>query len=68
MIKIILYGMRIHPGNFLYIFMVGACFLNEGAPWWLGLCTLVFWIPLYIYTSYLVGRANWDSEHDCPEE
>ena len=64
-IKILFYGMSIHPGNFWYVIIVGACivagFQNENMPWWIGLCSLVIWIPLYITTSYSVGKDNWEN-------
>lgn len=72
MFKKIKYGANIHPGNPFYVVMILACFAaglqNEGAPWWIGLVTLVFWIPLYLWTSYEVGKANWPPETRSPKE
>ena len=72
MLKKIKYGASIHPGNLFYIAIVLACFAaglqNENAPWWIGLVVLVFLIPLYLWTSYEVGKANWPPETDSQKK
>lgn len=71
MIKIILFGMSIHPGNLIYVLLMLGCFAaglqNDNAPWWIGLIAWIFWIPLYVATSYSVGKANFDFKANAPE-
>ena len=70
MYKITKYGMSIHPGNAMYIFIIIAFFSiglkNKNTPWWVGAIGLIFLVPLYVKTSYDVGCANWDFENNRP--
>lgn len=72
MLKKILYGASIHPGNGMYVVMllmgVMAGLLNENTPWWFGFVILVVLVPLYMWTSYEVGKANWPPETRSPKE
>ena len=72
MLKKILYGASIHPGNDMYVVMlligVMAGLLNENMPWWFGFVILVVLVPLYMWTSYEVGKANWPPETRSPKE
>ena len=61
-VKDFIYGAKKHSGNIHYIFISGGCFVaglqNKTAPWWAGLLPLVILIPLYIITSYSIGREK----------
>lgn len=66
------WGMREHPGNAMYVMLlfmtVFAGMLNESVSMQVGLLfglsiySLIF-IPLYIITSYQVGKANKNLIH-----
>ena len=66
MLKKILYGASIHPGNLFYVvILIGSVIAglqNETAPWWSGFLVWPFFIALYVCTSYSVGKANWPPE------
>ncbi|MDD5006592.1 MAG: hypothetical protein PHS93_09940 [Candidatus Omnitrophica bacterium] len=65
--RLFIYGAKIHPGNFIYLMMlvlgpVAGSTNKSAAPLTGGLFGLslvvVLLLPLYIYTSYQVGKAN----------
>jgi hypothetical protein len=70
-LKILKYGMSIHPGNSTYVFLQAAMLIsgiiNEKAPWFIGFFSLPILLPMYILTSYSVGKANWDYKNDKPK-
>ena len=72
LLKIIRYGASIHPGNPLYAVLVLACFIvtvqNNEVPWYAGFVSIAIWVSLYIGTSYLVGKANWDYKTRSPRK
>lgn len=72
MVKKILYGASIHPGNGMYVVMLLlgliAGLRNENMPWWSGFVILVVLVPLYLWTSYEVGKANWPPVTRSPKE
>ena len=75
-LKILFYGMSIHPGNFIYFFFIFivplAGSLNEDYSGTDSMifCGIIFTImfvifaPLYIYTSYDVGKINYKNKDD----
>lgn len=70
-IKKILYGASIHPGNPFYLIILLGTFAaglkNETAPWWFGLIAWPLVGVLYIWTSYSVGKANWPPKKDIEQ-
>lgn len=72
MVRKFLYGASIHPGNGMYVVMllmgVMAGLLNENMPWWFGFSILVVLVPMYLWSSYEVGKANWPPENRSPKE
>lgn len=61
--KMLRWGMANHPGNPIYLIMIimfsYAGFQNPTLPWYGGiLVSAVILLPLYIVTSYSVGKAN----------
>ena len=67
-IRIVFFGMCNHPGTFIYILLIGmfgiiASRTDNGQASLLGLFIgvgigFVLLSPLYIWTAYLVGKAN----------
>lgn len=72
MMKKFLYGASIHPGNGMYVVMlllgIIAGLKRDNAPWWFGFIILVVLAPLYVWSSYAVGNANWDNKTRSPKE
>jgi len=72
MFKKIKYGASIHPGNGMYVVMlllgIIAGLRNENVSWWFGLIILIVLAPVYLWTSYEVGKANWPPETRSPKE
>lgn len=61
-IKDLGYGMKAHTGKLWYcyftiLFFIGGL-MNKKAPWWIGLTMLVIEIPLFMATSYNIGKRN----------
>lgn len=73
-LKILLYGMSIHPGNIMYFFFIfilplaGLSNENYNGEQSFVYCGVIFvvmciiFIPLYIYTSYDVGKINYKNK------
>lgn len=70
--RLFIYGAKIHPGNFIYLMMlvlgpVAGSTNKSVAPLTgvlFGLSVVVaLLLPLYIYTSYQVGKANAPQEN-----
>jgi len=71
-IGILLFGMSIHPGNTAYLFcifviplggLLNKNYSEENSFIFAGIIfivMLVIFVPLYIYTSYRVGKINID--------
>lgn len=64
MIKMIIYGIKNHPGNVLYLFFLIICLLPGISKQSIDILVfgiigyLVLFVPLYLFTSYTIGKAN----------
>lgn len=60
---ILKHGFKIHPGNDLYLILYclffGAGLMNATAPWWVGLPLNFLLVLLHLWTSYDVGKLNY---------
>jgi len=65
--SLFVYGASIHPGNEIYVVLIviaGAALSNNQGLGYIkgflcgGVAMAILLLPLYVYSSYMVGKAN----------